>query len=96
MLASFPQDTFHEILKDEYTVADKIRDIVERLKSQPRIHFSRLFRSAKNKLEAITTFLALLELVRQSEVMIEQDRQFGEIEITRGEPGKDDSWKPKI
>ena len=85
-LKAFPEDSFHEVLKDEYTVADKIQDIVERLKKETRIRFSGLFRSAKNKLEAITTFLALLELVRQKEVLIEQDRQFGEIDITRNSP----------
>lgn len=83
VLKSFPDPAAHEVLKDEYTVADKILDITERLKKEPRIRFSKLFRAAKNKLEAITTFLALLELVRQKEVMIEQDRQFGEIDILR-------------
>ncbi len=83
VLKSFPQDAAHEILKDEYTVPEKILDITERLKKDGRIQFSRLFRLAKNKLEAITIFLALLELVRQKEVLIEQDGQFGEIEIMR-------------
>ena len=83
VLKAIPDETPHEVMKDEYTVADKIYDITERLKREPRITFSRLFRQAKNKLEAITIFLALLELVRQKEALIQQDRHFGEIEIYR-------------
>ena len=86
VLKSINDDAFHEILKDEYTVADKIEDIVQRLKKETSIQFSRLFRAAKNKLEAITTFLALLELIRQKEVFIIQDTQFGEIEISKNNP----------
>ncbi len=83
VLQGFPEEVPHEVLKDEYTVADKILDITEKLTREPRLRFSRLFRSAKNKLEAITTFLALLELVRQKTVLIEQGEQFGEIEISK-------------
>ena len=81
VLGALSGDSFHEVLKDEYTVADKIGDIRERLKKEARIRFSRLFRSAANRLEAITLFLALLELVRQEEVSVGQDGLFGEIEI---------------
>ena len=83
VLKSINEDKPHEILKDEYTVADKIHDIVERLKSETTVKFSRLFRAAKNKLEAITTFLAILELIRLKKVLIVQDEQFGEIEISK-------------
>ena len=83
ILKGLPQNNFHEVMKDEYTVADKIQDIVERLKKETTVRFSRLFRAAKNKLEAITTFLAILELIRMKEVLIQQDKQFGEIEITK-------------
>ena len=54
------------------------------------IYFSHLFKTAKNKFELITTFLALLELIRLKEVKISQDGHFGEIEIARNlrEPEK--------
>ncbi len=85
VLLAFPDEKPHEVLKDEFTVQDKIQDITERLKKETRIRFSKLFRAAKNKLEAITTFLALLELVRQKSVLIEQSSQFGEIDILRND-----------
>ncbi len=83
VLKSIDEGAAHEVLKDEYTVADKIQDITERLENETSVKFSRLFRAAKNKLEAITTFLALLELIRMKRVLIVQDKQFGEIEISK-------------
>ena len=83
VLKELPKDTFHEIIKDEFTVADKVHEIFHRLAKTSRIFFSDLFRSAKNKYEVITTFLAVLELIRVKEVIAVQDKQFGEIEITR-------------
>ena len=85
VLKDIPKDTFHEVMKDEFTVADKVHEIFHRLKSESKIYFSALFKAAKNKYEIITTFLALLELIRVKEVIARQDSQFGDIEITKNE-----------
>ena len=94
VLKGLPKDSFHEIIKDEFTVADKVHEIYHRLAREPKIYFSALFRSAKNKYEVITIFLAVLELIRVKEIMASQDRQFGEIEISRNtqtmEPARKD------
>ncbi len=83
ILKDLPKDAYHQVMKDEFSVADKVKDIVERLKTQTKIYFRSLFGSAKNKLEVITIFLAVLELVRLKEVQVAQDSPFGEIEIAR-------------
>lgn len=83
VLKGLPKDVFHEITTDEYSVAEKVHDVLHRLAKQPTIYFSALFNSAKNKNEVIVIFLALLELVRLKEVLARQSIQFGEIEITR-------------
>ena len=86
VLKNFPKDTFHEVADDEFTVAEKVYEITERLKKESVIRFGRLFREAKNKMEVITIFLALLELIKQKEISIRQDRHFEEIEISRRGP----------
>lgn len=73
----------HEVMKDEFTVAEKVHEIFHRLIKQPVVYFSEFFKSAKNKLEVITTFLAILELIRLKEIKIMQSERFGEIEIKR-------------
>ena len=83
ILKGLPKDNIHEIQKDEFSVADKVHDIFHRLAKEPKIAFSSLFRSTRNKYEIITIFLAVLELIRVREVIARQDRQFGEIEITK-------------
>ena len=44
-----------------------------------------LFTQAKNKLEIIVTFLAILELTRMKEIISVQKEVFGEIEIIRNQ-----------
>ena len=83
VLKNLPKSDFHEVMKDEFTVAEKVHEIFHRLVKEPVIYFSALFKSSKNKFEVITIFLALLELIRLREVKIEQKGHFGDIEITR-------------
>ena len=83
VLKGLPQDTFHEVVRDEFTVAEKVHEIFHRLAKTPSIYFSDLFRQARSKIEAITTFLALLELVRLKEIVVRQESHFADIEIAR-------------
>jgi segregation and condensation protein A len=83
ILKGLPKETFHEVNKDEFSVADKVHEIFHRLAKETTIYFSSLFRTAKNKYEIITIFLAVLELIRVREVIARQNKHFGEIEITK-------------
>ncbi len=85
VLKSIPVERYHEVVRDEYTVAEKVHEIFHELARTPRIFFSKLFNRARSKVEAITVFLAILELIRLKEVLARQDEQFGEIEISRNE-----------
>ncbi len=82
-MQGLPKENFHQVVKDEYTVAEKVQEIFQRLTRQPVLFFSRLFTGAKNKFEVITTFLAVLELIRMKEIAVRQSDHFGEIEITK-------------
>ena len=83
VMKEIPKDLFYQVIKDEITVEEKMHDIFHTLVKQPAIKLSDLFKSAKNKIEIITTFLALLELVRLREIIAVQDRIFGDISIKR-------------
>ena len=91
VVKNISKEEFHQVLQDEFTVSQKIHDIFHILVEKPIICFTELFRGAKNRLEAITIFLALLELIRLNEIVIKQDKEFGEIKIFRNI----DSVKPK-
>jgi segregation and condensation protein A len=83
ILKDIPKETFYRLVKDKFTVGEKIHDIFHMLVNEPRIFFSKLFEEAKSKLEIIVTFLAVLELIRLKEIIVIQRESFGEIEIIR-------------
>ena len=83
VLKDIPKDVFHEVIKDEFTVAQKMHDILHMMVEKTSIFFMDIFRAAKNKREMITIFLALLELIRLKTVSVKQSVVFGDIEIIR-------------
>ncbi len=83
VLKDIPKDVFHEVIKDEFTVSQKMHDILHMMVEGPSMLFMDLFKAAKSKREMITTFLALLELIRLKAVIVKQSSPFSDIEIIR-------------
>lgn len=82
-LEDVPRELFYEVIKDEFTVEDKVHQILHLLLVESQVTLTKLFLQAKNKLEMIVTFLAILELIRLKEILACQKGLFGEIEIIR-------------
>jgi len=82
-LENVPKEVFFEVIKDEFTVEEKIHQILHILLVRPSLRISELFAQAKNKIEIIVNFLAILELIRMKEIVAFQNEQFQEIEISR-------------
>jgi segregation and condensation protein A len=82
-LEDIPKDLFYEVIKDEFTIEEKVHEILHLLLVKPYVCLSELFTQAKNKIEVIVTFLAILELIRLKEVVAWQKELFGEIEMSR-------------
>lgn len=83
VLKDVPKETFHKVIKNEFTVSDKIHEIYHILANSPKLYFSTLFKNAKNKDEVIVIFLAILELMKMREVFVVQKNFFDEIEVVR-------------
>lgn len=77
------EQTFHEITVEEFTVADKIRDIKNRLNTGEGFYFSEIMGTCRTKIEVIVTFIAILELIKQQEIQIRQHGIFGDIKVYR-------------
>lgn len=84
-LEDVPKELFYEVIKDEFTIEEKIHQVLHALLVSTSLKLSELFGQAKNKLEVIVIFLAILELIRMGEVLIRQKELFGEIEIIRNQ-----------
>lgn len=84
-LKEVPKEVFYEVVKDEFTVEQKVHDILRLLLNLPAVSLEELFSKAKNKLEIVATFLAILELIRLHEITVAQKGLFGDIVIKRFE-----------
>lgn len=82
-LESVPKELFYEVIKDQFTVEEKIHQILHKLLVCPSLCLSELFTQAEDKIEIIVTFLAILELIRLKEIIAAQKGLFQEIEIIR-------------
>jgi len=82
-LEEIPRELFYEVIKDEFTVEEKIHEILHLLLVVPSMRISELFGKAKNKIEIIVVFLGILELIRLKEIVARQKDAFAEIEVSR-------------
>jgi segregation and condensation protein A len=69
---------------------DKIVQILVAIRGAGSTTFSRMVRLAKTRLEIVVSFLAMLELIKQRQVIAQQAELFGDISITPGEQWQDD------
>lgn len=64
-------------------IEDKILSIQNLLLERIKVSFNKVLTSANNKTEIVVSFLAILEMMRQREVLLTQDELFAEIIIER-------------
>lgn len=72
-----------EIVKEVFTIEQKISTIKDTLISRDRLKFSELFLETSSKDEVITTFMALLELIKMQVIRVNQDEIFSDIQIEK-------------
>ncbi len=72
-----------EIPRDTFTVRDKIAHIRERLNAQESSLFEELFDEKATTPEIVTTFQALLELLKKQFITVVQEELFGTIIIKK-------------
>ena len=66
---------------EQVSLADKLEALRSMLGRQPQMNFSAMFRHARTRLEAVVTFLALLELIRIGQARVAQASAFAEIMV---------------
>ena len=82
-LKDIPKEVFLEVIKDEFSVEQKMHDILHVLLLNSVIELNQLFVEARSKMEIVAAFLAILELIRLKEILVLQEGLFGKIVITR-------------
>ena len=83
--------------KPTITIIDQMTLLKQRLAQTRRITFDSLLAESRSRLEVIITFLAILEMFKAGEIVINQDNLFDEIFIeTAPQPGAIDKKKSPV
>lgn len=83
ILHTLPQDEFleEETLHDVVSTEEKLSLIRRNVKKLQNIRFNELLTNASSKMEVVITFLAMLELLKQRMIAVEQESPFGDITL---------------
>ena len=73
-----PEHTLAKVI----TIEEKTRELVQRIQGRISGSFEKVI-SAKDKVELIVGFLAILELIKQGFFEAEQKQVFGEVELRK-------------
>lgn len=69
----------HQVILEHISLRERLIAILDTLRERRQMLFSDAFPPGSTRLQILTTFLALLELVRTSMVHIQQEERFGPI-----------------
>jgi len=81
MAATLAGQRPHEVIEDRTPIDLYEADILDRAQREQPLTFEAVFVGRSNRLEIVGLFLALLELMRQRLVRVEQEKPFGPIYI---------------
>lgn len=73
------------IVKRAVSIQEKIQHLRDLIREKIEVKFHHIIAKAKNKVEVIVNFLAVLELLKQRHIVVTQEKMFGEINIKKGD-----------
>ena len=71
----------HTVVRHNYSIEERHNYLLARLHTEKKLSFVRVFESCENRLHAIFTFLALLELVQQQKILLFSSDTFNDFDI---------------
>ncbi len=73
---------FNSVQHDEFTLEEKVKQLTSLINTKKRFSFFHIFNGASSKNEIVTTFLAMLQLIKEKKIKIIQEEIFDDITIT--------------
>ena len=80
-IVSLPQRAMQRV----QTVAERLQQLVALVAERSKLTFSQMLGDPGSRVERVLSFLALLEMVKQSAVEVRQAEHYGEIHISRAQ-----------
>lgn len=81
VLDRFPDESVHTVILETVSVRERMTAILDELHKKSLIVFQSLFATAGSRLEVITTFLAMLELIKMRAIRVSQEDRLGPIHL---------------
>jgi segregation and condensation protein A len=88
VLARVGEEFFYEVELEDVTLEEKVALVLGELKEHGRVLFLDLINRFPRRAHVVVTFMALLELSKQGEVAVAQEKAFGQIWIYPVREGK--------
>ncbi len=82
VMDNMPEINPYELHQEEVHVEEQILSLREELRLKSTFTFSSLKSKLNSKLKIVVMFIAILELIRNGEIKIEQSSSFGDIKIS--------------
>ncbi len=73
---------FNSVEREEFTLEEKLEQLTNLISTKRRFSFFNIFSSTSSKNEIVTTFLAMLQLIKEKKIKIIQEEIFEDITIT--------------
>jgi segregation and condensation protein A len=81
LLDDMPKITEHHVHKYNFSIEDRSEYIQEKLRTNPHLYFSEIIKDNPIKINAVVSFIALLDLIRLEKITVFQDEIFEDILI---------------
>ncbi|HEY0840725.1 MAG TPA: segregation/condensation protein A [Vulgatibacter sp.] len=72
----------HEVVREQVSLSEAIKEIAARLKEQPKLSFYSLFEGQRTKTRIVITFLAMLEMVKLKLIRVYQEGDLQDIVLS--------------
>jgi len=83
VLEHMPKITTHEVTAGGATIEERVEYLRELMQKNERVMFRDLMAEIRERVTLIVTFLAMLELIRTHQIVVKQNKTFGEIWILK-------------
>ena len=81
LINQLPHVNSYELDNDKFSVQEQIELLKEEIGNKSKISFNHIIKIAKSKMQIIYLFIAILEMIRNREIKVEQKESFSEIYI---------------
>ncbi len=72
----------HEIVRERVSISDAIHRLIERLRTEGSVSFTKLLAGQRQRHQIVVTFLAILEMCKLRLIGISQEGEQGDIVLT--------------